>query len=133
MDVQNLNLVEINYGPMPAELQSLIQVLNGKLINDELYHDIVDEVYAGPDLNNISDQDTNILLITNLVHHRILEIAEEVDLIAVCFSHGHEPKQKDLERAKELEMDMFSSPLSLAEAKKTLEDKFGIKVKSLNP
>ena len=110
---------------MQADLNSVIETIKGTLVNSELIHDSVDLVYVGSNLNELTDDLTNILLVTNLVHIRLMEIAEEVDIIAIVFSNGHLPKPKEIKRAQELEIDLITTPLTLDEVHKELKAEYG--------
>jgi len=110
---------------MQADLNSVIETIKRTLVNSELIHDSVDLVYVGSNLNELTDDLTNILLVTNLVHIRLMEIAEEVDIIAIVFSNGHLPKPKEVKRAQELEIDLITTPLTLDEVHKELKAEYG--------
>lgn len=110
---------------MQADLPSLIETIKGSLVHGDLIHDAVDVVYVGSDLNDLGDDLTNVLWVTNLVHSKVLEVAEEVDIVAVCYTNGHAPKQKDATRAKELELDVITTPLAIEEAYRLLKAEFG--------
>ena len=110
---------------MQADLNSVIETIKGTLVNSELIHDSVDLVYVGSNLNELTDDLTNIMLVTNLVHIRLMEIAEEVDIIAIVFSNGHLPKPKEIKRAQELEIDLITTPLSLDAVHKVLKAEYG--------
>ncbi|HKP97800.1 MAG TPA: hypothetical protein VJ385_18820 [Fibrobacteria bacterium] len=94
-------------------------------MNSDLIHDSVDLVYVGSDLNELTDDLTNIMLVTNLVHIRLMEVAEEVDIVAIVFSNGHLPKPKEVLRAQELEIDLITTPLSLDEVHRQLKAEYG--------
>ncbi len=117
---------------MQVDARALIDAIQGVLVNEELLHDSVDMVYLGSDLNELTDDFTNIMLVTNLVHTRLMEVAEEVDIIMICYSHGHMPKPKEIQRAKELEIDMVTTPLSLDQLKRIFQKEFAdvLEVKS---
>lgn len=102
-----------------------METIKGSLVNSELLHDSVDLVYVGSDLNDLNDQLTNIMLVTNLVHIRLMEVAEEVDIIAIVFSNGHLPKPKEIQRARELEIDLITTPLALDEVHRILKAEYG--------
>ena len=103
----------------------MIETIKGNQINPELIHDSVDLVYVGSDLNELTDDLTNIMLVTNLVHIRLMEVAEEVDIVAIVFSNGHQPKPKDIARAQELEIDLITTPLSLEDVHRQLKAEYG--------
>src|SRR3954464_247076 len=119
---------------MQADLRSMIETMKGTLVNADLIHDSVDLVYVGSDLNELTDDLTNIMLVTNLVHIRLMEVAEEVDIVAIVFSNGHPPTPKEISRAQELEIDLITTPLSLEEVHRQLKPEYGttldIKAKS---
>ena len=110
---------------MQADLRSMIDTMKGTLVNPELIHDSVDLVYVGSALNELTDDLTNIMLVTNLVHIRLMEVAEEVDITAIVFSNGHLPKPKEIKRAQELEIDLITTPLSLEEVHRQLKAEYG--------
>ena len=103
----------------------MIETIKGTLVNSDLIHDSVDLVYVGSDLNELTDDLTNIMLVTNLVHIRLMEVAEEVDIVAIVFSNGHLPKPKEVLRAQELEIDLITTPLSLDEVHRQLKAEYG--------
>ena len=109
---------------MQADLRSMIEIIKGTLVNPELIHDSVDLVYVGSDLNELTDDLTNIMLVTNLVHIRLMEVAEEVDIVAIVFSNGHLPKPKEISRAQELEIDLITTHLTLEEVHRLLKAEF---------
>ncbi len=110
---------------MQADLRSIIETVKGALVNTELIHDSVDLVYVGSDLNELTDDLTNIMLVTNLVHIRLMEVAEEVDIVAIVFSNGHFPKPKEIKRAQELEIDLITTPMTLEEVHRQLKAEYG--------
>jgi hydroxymethylpyrimidine pyrophosphatase-like HAD family hydrolase len=110
---------------MQADLRSMIDTMKGTLVNPELIHDSVDLVYVGSALNELTDDLTNIMLVTNLVHIRLMEVAEEVDITAIVFSNGHLPKPKEIKRAQELEIDLITTPLTLEEVHRQLKAEYG--------
>ncbi len=118
---------------MQADLGGIIEGLQGKTIQEELVHNFVDYAYFGSDLSDLSDEYTNVLLVTNLVHSKVIELAEEVDITAICYTNGHMPKEKDIQRAKELEIDMFSTQLPVQEARKFLQNQFGSTLEIIGP
>lgn len=103
----------------------MIDTIKGTLVNPELIHDSVDLVFVGSDLNELTDDLTNIMLVTNLVHIRLMEVAEEVDIVAIVFSNGHLPKPKEISRAQELEIDLITTPLTLDEVHRILKAEYG--------
>jgi hypothetical protein len=110
---------------MQADLKSIIETIKGTLVNAELIHDAVDLAYVGSDLNDLTDEWTNIMLITNLVHTRLMAISEEFDITVICFTNGHLPKPKEIKRAAELEIDLITTPLTLEEVSRLLKAEFG--------
>lgn len=110
---------------MQADLRSMIETIKGTLVNTEIIHDSVDLVYVGSDLNELTDDLTNIMLVTNLVHIRLMEVSEEVDIVAIVFCHGHLPKPKEISRAQELEIDLITTPLTLDEVHRLLKAEYG--------
>lgn len=103
----------------------MVETIKGTLVNAELIHDSVDLVYVGSDLNELTDDLTNIMLVTNLVHIRLMEVSEEVDIVAIVFCHGHLPKAKEISRAQELEIDLITTPLTLDEVHRQLKSEYG--------
>ena len=103
----------------------MIETIKGAVVNPELIHDSVDLVYVGSDLNELTDELTNIMLVTNLVHIRLMEVAEEVDIVAIVFSNGHHPKPKEIQRALELEIDLITTPMTLDEVHRVLKAEYG--------
>ena len=110
---------------MQAELRSMIEIIKGTLVNPELIHESVDLVYVGSDLNELTDELSNIMLVTNLVHIRLMEVAEEVDIAAIVFSNGHLPKPKEIKRAQELEIDLITTPMTLEDVHRQLKAEYG--------
>ncbi len=110
---------------MQADLRSMLETIKGTLVNTDLIHDSVDLVYVGSDLNELTDDLSNIMLVTNLVHIRLMEVAEEVDIVAIVFSNGHLPKPKEISRAQELEIDLITTPLTLDEVHRQLKAEYG--------
>ena len=110
---------------MQADLRSMMETIKGTLVNEDLIHDSVDLVYVGSDLNELTDDLTNIMLVTNLVHIRLMEVAEEVDIVSIVFCHGHLPKPKEIIRAKELEIDLITTPYALDEVHRQLKAEYG--------
>jgi hypothetical protein len=103
----------------------MIETIKGTVVNSELIHDSVDLVYVGSDLNELTDELTNIMLVTNLVHIRLMEVAEEVDIVAIVFSNGHLPKPKEIQRAQELEIDLITTPMTLDTVHRALKAEYG--------
>jgi len=110
---------------MQADLRSIIETVKGTLVNEELIHESVDIVFAGSDPNELTDDLTNVMLVTNLVHVRLMEVATEVDIVVILFSNGHKPKPKEIARAKELEIDLITTSLGLEEVHRLLKAEFG--------
>ena len=50
---------------MQADLRSVIETIKGTLVNNDLIHDSVDLVYVGSDLNELTDDLSKIMLVTN--------------------------------------------------------------------
>ncbi len=90
-----------------------------------MIHNSVDLVYVGSDPNDLTDDLTNVLLATNLVHTRLMAVAEEVDIVAILFTNNHKPAPKVIDRAKELEIDLITTQLSLEEVHRILKGEFG--------
>jgi hypothetical protein len=95
------------------------------LVGEELIHETVDMAYVNSDPNALTDDLTNILLVTNLVHTRLMTVAEEVDIVAIVFSNAHIPDPKVVKRAKELDIDLITTKLTLEEVAKVLKAEFG--------
>jgi len=110
---------------MQADLRAIIETIKGTQVSSDLIHDSVDMVFVGSDPNELTDDFTNILLVTNLVHVRLMEVAEEVDIVVIVFSNGHKPKQKEIARAQELEIDLITTPMSLEDIHRLLKAEFG--------
>ena len=110
---------------MQTDLRTLIDAIQGTLVGEELIHETVDMAYVNSDPNGLTDDFTNILLVTNLVHNRLMTVAEEVDIVSIVFSNGHIPDAKVLKRAKDLEIDMVTTKLTLEEVAKALKAEFG--------
>lgn len=110
---------------MQADLRAIIETIKGKQVDPELIHDSVDMVFVGSDPNELTDDFTNILLATNLVHVHLMKVAEEVDIVAIIFTNGHLPKAKEIQRARELEIDVITTTLSLEEVHRLLKAEFG--------
>jgi len=110
---------------MQTDLRTLIDAIQGTLVGEELVHETVDMAYVNSDPNGLTDDFTNILLVTNLVHNRLMTVAEEIDIVSIVFSNGHIPDAKVVKRAKELEIDMITTKLTLEEVAKALKAEFG--------
>ena len=110
---------------MQADLRSIIDTVKGTLGGPELIHDSVDLAFVGSDPNEVTDDLTNVLLVTNLVHTRLLAVAEEVDIVAMLFTNNHKPTQKVIDRARELEIDLIMTQLTLEEVHRLLKAEFG--------
>lgn len=98
---------------MPTDLRSLIETVNGTLAGTELVHESVDVAFIGSDPNEVTENLSNVLLVTNLVHTRLMEVAQDVDITAILFTNNHKPGIKVIERARELEIDLVTTPLTL--------------------
>ena len=110
---------------MQTDLRSIIDAIQGTLVGEELIHETVDMAYINSDPNALTDDLTNILLVTNLVHTRLMTVAEEVDIVAMLFTNSHIPAPKVVKRAQELEIDLITTKLSLEEVGKSLKAEFG--------
>jgi hypothetical protein len=110
---------------MQTDLRSIIDAIQGTLVGEELIHETVDMAYINSDPNALTDDLTNILLVTNLVHTRLMTVAEEVDIVAIVFSNSHIPDPKVVKRARELEIDLITTKLALEEVAKALKAEFG--------
>ncbi len=110
---------------MQADLRSIIDTVKGTLVAPDLLHVTVDMAFVGSDPNELTDDFTNILLVTNLVHTRLMQVAEEVDIVAMLFTNGHIPAPKVAKRAHELEIDLITTPLTLEEVQRLLKAEFG--------
>jgi hypothetical protein len=110
---------------MQADLRAITETIKGTFVNPEPIHDFVDMVFVGSDPNELTDDYTNIMLVTNLVHIRLMEVAQEVDIVAIVFTNGHKPKPKEIDRAKELEIDLIQTSMSLEDVHKNLKAEFG--------
>jgi len=110
---------------MQAELKSILETVKGTLVGSEWIHESVDMAFLGSDPNELTDDFTNILLVTNLVHTRLIAVAQEVDIVAILFTNGHIPAAKVIAQAKELDIDLITTPLHLEEVQKILKAEFG--------
>jgi hypothetical protein len=110
---------------MQADLREITETINGTFVNPEPFHEFVDMVFMGSDPNELTDDYTNVMLVTNLVHIRLMEVAQEVDIVAIVFTNGHKPKPKEIERAKELEIDLIQTAMTLEDIHKNLKATFG--------
>ncbi len=110
---------------MQADLKSIVETVRGTLVSPELLHESVDMVFVGSDPNELTDDLTNVLLVTNLVHTRLMEVAEEVDIVSIVFTNKHIPSPKVIKRAKELDLDLITTELSLEEVHRLLKSEFG--------
>jgi len=119
---------------MQTDLRSIIETIEGTLVGEELLHDSIDLAYTGADPNALTDDYTNVLLVTNLVHTRLMQVAEEVDIVAILFTNGHVPPDKVKKRAAELEIDMITTPLTIEDVSRRLKAEFaGLDVKATLP
>lgn len=120
---------------MQADLRSIITAIDGTLVGEDLNHDTIDLAFTGGDPNALTDDYTNVLLVTNLVHTHLMQVAEEVDIVAILFTNGHVPPAKVAGRAVELEIDMITTKLTLEEVSRRLKAEFGdtLDVKSQLP
>lgn len=109
---------------MQADLRAISAAIKGNFVNPEPFHEYVDMAFVGSDPNELTDDYTNIMLVTNLVHIHLMKVAEEVDIVAIVFTSGHKPKPKEIERAQELEIDLIITPLSLDDVHKHLKAGF---------
>lgn len=110
---------------MQTDLRSIIDAIEGNLVGEELIHDSIDFAYTGADPNALTDDFANVLLVTNLVHTRLMQVAEEVDIVAILFTNAHVPPDKVKKRAAELEIDMITTALTLEEVSRRLKAQFG--------
>jgi hypothetical protein len=110
---------------MQTDLRSIIDTIEGALVGEELLHDSVDMAFTGADPNELTDSFSNVLLVTNLVHTRLMQVAEEVDIVAILFTNAHVPPEKVVKRAAELELDLITTKLTLEEVSRRLKAEFG--------
>jgi hypothetical protein len=110
---------------MQTDLRSIIEAIEGALVGAELLHESVDMAFTGADPNELTDDFSNVLLVTNLVHTRLMQVAEEVDIVAILFTNSHTPPAKVAKRAAELEIDMVTTKLTLEEVSRRLKSEFG--------
>ena len=110
---------------MQADLRSIIETVKGTLVGPDLLHDSVDLAFFGSDPNELTDDLTNVLLVTNLVHTRLLAVAEEVDIVAILFTNNHKPAAKVVDRARELEIDLITTQMTLEEVHRLLKGEYG--------
>ena len=110
---------------MQADLRSIIETVKGTLVGPDLLHDSEDLAFVGSDPNELTDDLTNVLLVTNLVHTRLLAVAEEVDIVAILFTNNHKPAAKVVDRARELEIDLITTQMTLEEVHRLLKGEFG--------
>jgi hypothetical protein len=110
---------------MQADLRSIIDTVKGTQVTPELVHASVDMAFVGSDPNELTDDYTNVLLVTNLVHTQLMKVAEEVDIVAILFTNKHIPAAKVVQRAQELEIDLITTELGLEEVHRLLKSEFG--------
>jgi hypothetical protein len=110
---------------MQTDLRSIIESIEGVLAGADLIHDSVDMAFTGADPNELTDAFSNVLLVTNLVHTRLMQVAEEVDIVAILFTNGHVPPDKVAKRAAELEIDLITTKLTLEEVSRRLKAEYG--------
>jgi hypothetical protein len=110
---------------MQTDLRSIVESIEGALVGAELIHDSVDMAFTGADPNELTDDFSNVLLVTNLVHTRLMQVAEEVDIVAILFTNAHVPPDKVKKRAAELEIDLITTKLTLEEVGRRLKAEYG--------
>ncbi len=110
---------------MQTDLRSILDAIEGTLVGPELLHETVDLAFTGTDPNELTDDFSNVLLVTNLVHTRLMQVAEEVDIVAILFTNAHVPPEKVAKRAAELEIDLITTKLTLEEVARRLKAEFG--------
>ena len=110
---------------MQTDLRSILDAIEGALVGPELLHETVDLAFTGTDPNELTDDFSNVLLVTNLVHTRLMQVAEEVDIVAILFTNAHVPPEKVAKRAAELEIDLITTKLTLEEVSRRLKAEFG--------
>ncbi len=110
---------------MLADLRTIVETVKGTVVGPELLHDSVEMAFIGSDPNELTDDFTNVLLVTNLVHTRLMQVAEEVDIVAIVFTNNHIPAPKVVKRAQELEIDLITTQLTLEEVHRLLKAEFG--------
>ncbi len=100
------------------KVKEMLKLVDGKLLSVDAHLEY--DVFFGVGSDLISDilmcvKDSAVLF-TGLINHQIIRVAEMVDMQAIVFVRGKKPTQEMLDLAKEHDLPVLCSNLSLYEA-----------------
>jgi len=87
------------------------------LLDDGWFRDGIVSACAS-DLHSdiLSHSDQNSILLTGLTTPQVIRTAEMVEIAAVCFVHGKLPHEETVELARNTQMPLLTTPLSMYNA-----------------
>jgi hypothetical protein len=95
-----------------------MQILGAELLLDEGWiRSGIETIYCSDLMSDIlSFSNSRSLLLTGLINPQIVRTASMVEIAAICFVHGKAPHQDTIELARQDEIVLLSTGLSMYEA-----------------
>ncbi len=100
------------------KLEDIKDILEAEVLWGNSYLDREVKMAYGSDLLSdvLAFAQQNILLITGLINPQVIRTAEMVDVSAVCFVRGKKPDDSTVALAREKEIPIFRTKLTLYES-----------------
>ena len=100
------------------DFQDIISILKAEIILDEGWlRGPIQHVYGSDLMSDIlSFSKPNSLLITGLINPQTIRTAEMVEIASICFVHGKYPHKQTIELARQNEIPLIVTALSMFDA-----------------
>lgn len=100
------------------KLEEIKDILEAEVLWGNNYLDIDVKMIYGSDLLSdvLAFAQQNTLLITGLINPQVIRTAEMVDVSAVCFVRGKKPDESTVALAREKEIPIFRTRLTMYES-----------------
>ncbi len=116
---------------MSISSKELLSLVEGKSIQEEPTEKDIDVLFIGSNLSLLTEELSNVFVITNLEHNKLVEMADDVDIIGICYTNAHQPKPATVSRAGELDILLISTDLAIEQISVSIKAKVSGKVKVL--
>lgn len=102
---------------MALKLKDIIQVVEGRVLTDDIDLDMPISCAAGADLMSdvLAFAKPKALLLTGLVNPQVVRTAEMADIAAIVFVRGKTPGPETIALAREKGIPLIASPYSMFE------------------
>ena len=99
-------------------LEEITVILEAEIILGEHWiNKKIETIYCSDLMSDIlSFSDSKSLLLTGLINPQAVRTAEMVEIAAICFVHGKHPHEETIELARQNDIILLSTKLSMFEA-----------------